>query len=271
MICPDIIDDFHYFCRKKNMPIRNIYSYILVFLFTLSACAQNNESKNKTSNQTEQAQSAQRKTMESPIVPPSGQEIDLEELPASTATGNPTLRFSGHENGSFIFSKSYSTDADLYPEFLFFFDNFEPKLMKTLRVPYELPEGNHIVAVALVDADGYMLKTPGSYSSTMIKVEKGKIIKTADAGVMLYYNQPRRNFEKDEAVILDCLITNPPADQYFELHALIDNEQFFIDLNTRYRILGLKPGNHMLELRLIRFETLFEKPMNPSRMVFSTK
>jgi hypothetical protein len=245
-----------------------------LFLFCVSflACAQPGHSP-ATSNIEENVSQKSRLLLEEPIVYPPNQVLSIQPIEKQSVVGDPSFTLNAHTDGKFIFDKSSGLDKgeDPYPVFNFYFDNNEPQVLKNPIVKWDLPEGDHIVSVALLDGQGNILKYPGAHEANFIRIKQGAITQKANAGVMLYYNQPRKEYQTGEAVYLDYLVTGTPLDEAYRMIAIIDGQTFEVDPETTYEIIGLMPGSHMVEIQLIRFGELFNKPLNPSRMTFTTK
>lgn len=250
--------------------MKQILFFSLVISLTISACAQNT-SKDETGTVINSDPTTLRRILEDPITPPDSQEISLVVLDHVDYAGDPKFQYTNYTKDAFVFSKTITLDEDPYPTFNFYFDNYEPMVMNNTSVPWDLPEGDHIVASVLLDSLGHTVKYPTAYNATMIRIKEGEIIKTADAGIMVYYNQPRKTYKIGEPIYLDYLVTNAPLDEVHSLVAIIDNKQFQVESDRNYLIQGLKPGNHMVELVLYRFGEIFHKPLNPSRMTFIIK
>jgi hypothetical protein len=243
---------------------------LLVITLAISSCAQNTSAGDKESNVITDPKTI-RRILEEPIVPPENQEISLVPLDRVDYIGDPKIQYIGYAKNAFEFVKTTTLEEDPYPTFNFYFDNYEPIVMKNTSVPWELPEGDHIVASVLLDSLGHTVKYPNAYNSTMIRIKEGEIVKSADAGIMVYYNQPRKAYNLDEPVYLDFLVTYAPLEEIHSLMAIIDNKPFQVESDRTYLIQGLKPGVHMVELQLYRFGEIFNKPLNPSRMTFLIK
>jgi hypothetical protein len=253
--------------------MKQFFYAITLFSITFLACAQN------TSTQSQAGQpvadpTAMRRIMENPVTYPADQTLELKPLETAAIKGVPRMAFSGYVDGAFRFDKQTGLDKDEpdpYPNFNFYFDNYEPQVRNAGPITWDLPEGDHIVAAAILDEQGFVLKYPTACDANMIRIKQGEIIKTANAGVMIYYNHPRKAYATGEAVYLDFLVTMAPLDPNYQMFVLVDNQRFEVAIDKTYEILGLKPGNHMVELQMFRFGELFNKPLNPSRMTFSTE
>lgn len=250
------------------------YFYALTF-FSISflACAQNTSTQSQA-GQPESDPNAIRRIMEDPVSYPSDQTLELKTVETAPIKGDPRMAFAGYVDGAFRFDKQTGLDRedpDPYPNFNFYFDNFEPQVKTNGSIPWDLPEGDHIVAAAVLDEQGFVLKYPTASDANMIRIRQGEIIKTANAGVMIYYNHPRKAYPAGESVYLDFLVTMAPLDPNYQMYVLVDNQRFEVEIDKTYEILGLKPGKHMVELQMFRFGEMFNKPLNPSRMTFSTE
>lgn len=245
---------------------------LMLFCVSFLACAQPSKSPT-VSNNNENVPEKSRLLYEEPIVFPANQVISIQSIEKQSVVGNPSFSLVEHTDGSFKFDKSSGLEKgeDPYPLFNFYFDNNEPQVLKNTEVKWDLPEGDHIVTVALLDGQGNILKYPGAHDANFIRIKQGAITQKANAGVMVYYNQPRKEYRQGETVYLDYLVTGTPLDQAYRMIAIIDGQTFDVDPETTYEIIGLLPGSHMVELQLIRFGELFNKPLNPSRMTFITK
>lgn len=239
----------------------------ILVLGCIGACGQQGISNSNTKSQ---PLNNSRILWEEPVVYPQGQKIALKEMAPSKIIGDPRISFVKYENGKLYFEKISGIDRkDPYPHFLLYIDNKAPILLSQLTYDVYIPDGDHIIGLAVVDDNGSTLKYPTAYQSTMIRVKDGQVIKTGDAGVMLYYNQPRKVYELDETIILDFWVTYAPLDENYKLMSIIDNQSFEIETHKSYKISGLLPGKHMAELQLYRFGDIFNKPLNPSRMQFT--
>lgn len=250
-----------------------------LFLFTLSSGCQTSpkdNDKNTTSDTIRPLISpinpdSLRRTMEAKVTYPPNQTIRLERMPPRAYPNAPKLQYLGYTEGAFKFRQ---LDADDQPvdslwAMNIHFDNFEPVKMQHIDVPFDLPEGDHIICAYLLDENGLRVQADDATAAQMIRIKDGEIIKAADPGLLVYYNKPRAIYPAEASYVpADFLIVNELPGEMTSVNVIIDGQIFREDQSGAFRIKGLKPGNHMMEIDLQRLGESHNGPLNPSRMTF---
>jgi len=241
--------------------------FLLPIIGVTGACAQ---VQTKSNNESQKIEFSERRILEAEVQYPEAQTLSLKAVVSNDNRDGIDIHYIGYESGKFVFDFSTNTmdHNEVVPEYYFYFDNKEPILARASKLELELPEGDHILAACLLDQQGFTIKRNGASLSRMIRIKDGEIIKIAEGGTLMFYNQPRKVYKANEPVHLDFCIPLAPLDESFELFAIIDGQEFQIDTDKTYLVEGLKPGLHMAELQLFRFGQLYNAPLNPARMTF---
>ena len=212
-----------------------------------------------------------RRVMEAKVTYPPQQTISLERMAPRSYPGAPTLQYLGYVDGAFQFKQTDDDGQEVDSLWLInvHFDNFEPTMVQSNTVPFQLPEGDHIICAYLLDENGLRVQTEHSTTAQMIRIKNGEIIKAGDPGLLVYYNKPRAIYSKDASYVpADFLILNELPGEMTSVNIIIDGQIFREDRSGSFRIKGLKPGNHMMEIDLQRLGESHNGPLNPSRMTF---
>jgi hypothetical protein len=249
-------------CFHRNM----VYVLLLLIVTSSIGCAQAEKTQERTK---QKITFSERRILEAEVQYPASQMIKLTPISNVQPSRKAGINYIGYEKGTFKFEILQEEEAPFV--YNFYFDNKEPVLTSALNLEMDLPEGDHIIGVCLLDSLGHGQKTSGTSLSKMIRIKDGEIIKIADGGTLMFYNQPRKEYSQGESVYLDFCIPFAPLDESFELIVLIDSQRFEIESDKTYQIEGLKPGIHMAELQLFRFGQMYNAPLNPARMTFMTK
>lgn len=257
------------------IPIRTIAGIVACTLLLLS-CQPGGSQQTHPTTSSSPAKLSERRTYEDSVAYPQGQSISIEPAAQVIPPAPVYVQYKGYDRGAFRFSVSSASPDFRLAEGSYglhiHFDNREPVLVYDSVFTMDLPEGDHLLCAYPVDAQGMSIRNPGAHTGKMIRILNGEIIKTADIGIMLFYNQPRSEYDQadPEGVLLDFYLLNAPMEEV-RLKARIDDREFDIPENRPYRIKGLEKGVHMVELTLYRWDEVYNLPLNPSRMQFKVR
>jgi len=215
-----------------------------------------------------------RKTLEDEVIYPLDQKLRLDRMEKPVPSDMPDLIFLGYYEGAFHFRQidKEGNELEEYRPFHFHWDNYEPILVTTNKITFDIPDNNHIICAYIVDDKGHRIVHGGSLISKMIRAENGEITRSEDPPTLVYYNQPRGEYKADDPfVYMDVIMVNEGEKGVSGLMATIDAQTFEIPKSGTYQIKGLKPGDHMMELQLYRMGEKYFPPLSPSRMRFKVK
>ncbi len=259
-----------------DISLRAAFTTVACALLLLS-CQPGGSQQNHPTTSSAPVKLSERRTYEDSVAYPQGQSISVEPASQAIPAAPIYVQYKGYDRGAFQFSVSSPSPDFRLAEggygLHIHFDNREPVLVYDSVFTLELPEGDHLLCAYPVDAQGMGVRNPGAQTGKMIRILNGEIIKTADIGIMLFYNQPRSEFDQadPEGVLLDFYLLNAPLGEDVLLKAKIDDQEFDIAENRPYRIKGLEKGVHMAELTLYRWGEVYNLPLNPSRMQFKVR
>ncbi len=123
-----------------------------------------------------------------------------------------------------------------------------------MRLPYKLPEGEHIMRVFPVRSFGESLKGPGVFQAAKFYVGKKTPALNVDLSIpYLTYNQPQGEFDSKKPILLDfCLANTQLSPDGYKVRLTIDgSDKRLLSTWSPYYIYGLKKGSHTLKLELL--------------------
>lgn len=215
-----------------------------------------------------------RRTLEDKVEFPADQNIRVDRLEPTPKENLPQLIYEGYIDGAFQFKQLDHEGNELteYLPFNFHWDNFEGIAFQESRIPFDLPENDHLMCAYFINEDGTRMPGESTLQAQMIRIQNGDIIKSEDAMMLLYYNLPRGSYDaNDPYVLLDFVITKEAEGGLTGIQATVDGRDFTLPRSGTYMIKGLKPGNHMVEIKIFRMDEMYNAPLNPSRMTFVTE
>lgn len=263
------------------MSIR-IFIFLIIMAAFSASCQNEPAGKSEESSTTSVVQNSEkpidmsslRRTLEDKVEFPDNQNIRVDRLEPTPRENLPQLIYEGYIDGAFQFKQldHEGNELETYLPFNFHWDNFEGIAFQETRIPFTLPENDHLMCAYFINEDGTRMPGESTLQAQMIRIQNGEIIKSEDAMMLLYYNLPRGNYDANEPyVLLDFVITKEAEGGLTGIQATVDGRDFTLPRSGTYMIKGLKPGNHMVELKIFRMDEMYNAPLNPSRMTFVTE
>jgi hypothetical protein len=133
-----------------------------------------------------------------------------------------------------------------------------------MKLPYKLPEGEHVLRVFPVRSYGECLKGPDVFQAAKFFV--GKKTPTLSVNLStpyLTYNQPQGEFDMKQPILLDFFVSNTQLSKDgYKVRLIIDgHDKRLLTEWYPYYIYGLKKGSHRIRLELLDTRNNVLKPL----------
>jgi hypothetical protein len=132
------------------------------------------------------------------------------------------------------------------------------------KLPYKIPEGEHVLRVLTVRSFDECLKGPNTFETAIFYVGKKTPTLSVDLSKpYLTYNQPQGEFDTKKPILLDFYLSNTQLSQDgYKVRLTIDeSDKRLLSEWKPYYIYGLKRGSHTIKLELLDPHNNVLKPL----------
>lgn len=122
------------------------------------------------------------------------------------------------------------------------------------KLPYKLPDGEHILRVFPVRSFDESLKGPRAFIATKFYVKQTNPSLSVDlTKPFLTYNQPQGEFEAAKPILLDFFVSNTQlSPDGYKVRLTIDgSDKRILTAWSPYYVYGLKRGSHTFKIELL--------------------